>query len=171
MPSDPTYLYIEIADYRSDTNQSSLVGPDDATGPLTDTQVKSLILESMVMIDGFVGEGWEPFDEDQEFVFPRCIDTDSAGAVDLPRTLTIAARLLCDHILVNRTKGINPDDIQSESDLGYSYSKFDRKSKTNSTQLPDAVVELLERYRVAGGGGFFGIPSYCEYVYQRDCNN
>lgn len=149
--TDPTHFYITVDQYTTDTTQSGhVVG-------LSSDEVKSLILDSMVLIDAFIGKGGVPFDESQEFIFPRSEDVDSSGNAFVPRKLTLATRLLCDHLIVTRTKGVSPSEIASESDLGYSYSKFDRALKGNYTSLPDTVYELIEDYILGSGGGVLGI--------------
>ena len=146
MPNDPSIFYVSVADYRARTNQSAHVTT------LTDSQVKSLILDSMVMIDGQIGLGWVPFDEDQEFIFPRLSDTDSSGAF-VPRAITSATVLLADSLLVRRAKGFNPEDILSETDQGYSYTKKERQS---NSVLPEEVEALIQPF-VIGLGGVLGV--------------
>lgn len=145
MPSDPSLFYVTVSDYKTKSLQS-LSG-------FTNDQLKALLLDAMSQVDSYVGQGWKPFDEDQEFIFPRSSD-ETDGTAFIPRAITSATIIIADSILLMRTKGFRPDDIQSESADGTSYTKRQKKSLHNV--IPDEAVTLLDEYRI-GLGGVLGL--------------
>lgn len=146
MPSDPSLFYVTVSDYQTKSLQS-LSG-------LSNDQIKALVLDAMSQVDSYVGQGWKPFDEDQEFIFPRKSDKDDDGNGFIPRAITSATIIIADSILLMRTKGFRPDDIQSESADGTSYTKRQKRALHNV--IPDEAVTLLEKYRI-GLGGILGL--------------
>jgi hypothetical protein len=157
--SDPDHFYETVANYKTLTQQSALVSV------LTDGQVKALLLEAMSLIDGYIGRGWEPFATDQEFIFPRSQDQDSEGTAFVPRPVTTAARLVADAVMLRRTKGISPDEVQSESHLGFSYQKKQSPihNENGFAWFPQEAIALLEQYR--RNGGVFGLDESDELLY------
>lgn len=151
MPSDPSTYYVTVDDYRTSTSVPNLVGPDN-NGPLSDDQVKSLILRVMVEIDGYVGGRGTPLEDEQEFIFPRDGDVDSSGAADIPRPVTLAAVAIADAILQKRERGVLPDEVASEGNLGHSYSKFDRAQRpVGYEHWPNEAFVYLEGFWAKGG--------------------
>jgi hypothetical protein len=142
---NPDTYYITVSDYSDTTAQSQIVSA------LSPDQKNNLILEAMTLIDAHIGEGWERADSEQEFIFPRTIDINPL----IPRPITIATRLLADRLIVKQTKGILPDEMQSESDQGYSYSRFTTQKKHSI--LSDEILSLLDKYTMGTNGGYFGI--------------
>lgn len=147
MPSDPSLFYVSVADYKTLSLQSSHLAS------LSDDQVKSIVLDAMQQVDGYVGLGWKPFDDEQEFIFPRLHD-ENDGTAFIPRAITSATVIIADSILLRRTKGFSPDDIQSESALGFSYTK--RTQVKQHHTIPDEAVSLIQDYRI-GLGGVLGL--------------
>lgn len=145
--SDPTDFYETVDNFKTLTQQSTL------TGALTDDQVKALLLETMTVIDGYVGRGWTPFTEGQEFIFPRSIDEDSSGSSFIPRSVTLATRMIADAILVKRSKGVTPDELVSETDIGYSYTKASQNGNIDPlySWIPKDALALLAECRRVGG--------------------
>ena len=129
MPSNPDNFYITVSDYRDETQNPSLVGTSGSP-VLSDAQVTSLLLEAMVSIDSYIGAGWTPYADDQEFIFPREQDIDSDDAVEIPRPISIVARMVADAILLRRNtggkRGVLAHELASESNEGHSFSKHAR---------------------------------------------
>lgn len=148
MPSDPSLFYVTVDNYKTLSLQSSHLAS------LSDDQVKSLVLDAMQQVDGYVGLGWKPFDDEQEFIFPRSSDEDDDGVAFIPRAVTSATVIIADSILLRRTKGFSPDDIQSESALGVSYTKRAKTAKHHT--IPDEAIGLLQEYAI-GLGGVLGV--------------
>ncbi|QDT46168.1 hypothetical protein Pan258_01850 [Symmachiella dynata] len=127
MPSNPDTFYLSVSAYRDKTQYPSLAGTSDV---LSDDAATDLILEAMMSIDSYIGAGWTPLADDQEFIFPREQDTDSAGIAEIPRPIAIVTRMVADAILLKRPKGgkrgVLPQEISSESNEGHSYSKHSR---------------------------------------------
>jgi len=142
--------YCSLADYKAESLQQSYVAT------LSDTQITNLLLDVQLHIDSYIGNGWTPFDEEQEYVFPREVDTDSDGNSTIPRAVKAATILTADSILVKRTKGVSPDEIQSESDLGYSYTKFSKVNEQSHSVIPKDALSLIDKYAL-GSGGVFGL--------------
>lgn len=157
MPVNPEIFYLTADDYRTQTSVLSLVGSSEAP-VLSDDAVESLLLETMSVIDAYIGDGWTPFDDDQEFIFPRYQDEDASGVAFIPRAVSLSTRLIADAILQKRQKGVLPHELESESNLGHSFTK---KASGGATPLgfdviPPSALALLQKYRLAGGQ--FAIP-------------
>lgn len=146
MPSNPDLFYLEVDDYRDQTQVPALVSA-------TDSVVESLLLEAMVLIDAYIAEGWVRYDDDQEFIFPRIQDTDDDEAPFIPRPIALATRDIADAILTKRSKGILPDEIQSETNLSHSYTKKSQASTIDSgfEIIPSSTAAILEKFRRIGG--------------------
>src|SRR5947209_390827 len=114
--SDPDNMYLEADDYKEQTTVLTLVSA------LSGEAVTSLLLETMAEIDAYIGAGWAPLVDGQEFIFPRFRDTDSDGSAVIPRPVSLATRMIADAILRQRKKGVLPHEVASESKLGHSYS-------------------------------------------------
>ena len=157
MPSEPEIFYLTVEEYRAQTTVPSLVGSSDS-GPLTDDAVESLLLETMAVIDAYIGDGWTPYDDDQEFIFPRYQDEDDDGAAFVPRAVSLSTRMVADAILQKRQKGVLPHEVESESNLGHSVTKRALGSNIELpfSQIPPEAIGLLQRYRL--NGGTFAIP-------------
>ena len=127
MPSNPSTFYLTVENYRSKTQYPSLAGTSDV---LDDDDATDLILEAMTSIDSYIGAGWTPFTDDQEFIFPREQDTDSDDNAEIPRPVAIVTRMIADAILQKRAtggkRGVLPQELSSESNEGHSYSKHTR---------------------------------------------
>ena len=150
MPSDPTYFYITVANYRTQSQAQSCV-------PADDDAVESVILEAMVSIDAYIGKGWTPYASSQEFIFPREQDEDAAETPFIPRSISIATRKVADAILLKREKtgeqGVLAHEVASESNLGHSFS---RKQNVIDAPLgfewwPRDVFGLVQDYIRHGG--------------------
>lgn len=147
MPSNPETFYLSAEDYRDQTTVPSLVTP------LSDDEVTSLLLETMALMDAYIGDGWLPHEDDQEFIFPRSVDEDASGVAFIPRPVALAARMVADAILEERHKGVLPHMVASESSEGHSYAKHNRTVEPDMgfDVLPPSAIALLQRYRRMGG--------------------
>lgn len=129
MPSNPSTFYITVSDYRDETQNPSLVGSGESL-VLSNDQVTSLLLEAMVSIDSYIGAGWTPLVDDQEFIFPRAQDEDTDGNAVIPRAVSTVTRMVADAILQKRPtggkKGVLAHELASESNEGHSFSKHTR---------------------------------------------
>lgn len=154
MPSNPSTFYLSVSDYRSKTQYPSLAG---TTAVLSNDDATDLILEAMVSIDAYIGAGWTPFADDQEFIFPREQDEDSDGNAEIPRAVAIATRMVADAILQKRpqngNKGVLPQELQSESNEGHAYSKRNRtiEPEPGFEWWPPEAFAYLQKYRRVGG--------------------
>lgn len=144
---NPSLFYLSATDYRAQTQQSALVTP------LLDPAVESILLEVMVDIDRYIGAGWIPYDYNQEFIFPRDIDTDATSTPYIPRDVALATRLIADALLLKRSKGILPQEIESESKFNHSYTKRKRSIERDPgfEYWPDEAFSKLDHYRRTGG--------------------
>lgn len=140
-------IYLTAADYRTQTTVPDLVSP------LTDEEVEALLLEAMALLDAYVGEGWVPFTDGQEFIFPRCQDEDANGDPFIPRPVSLATRIAADAILEERHKGVLPHQVASEGNLGHSYAKHNRTAQPDLhfDVIPPKAMALLEKFKRAGG--------------------
>lgn len=147
MPSDPELFYLEVEDYQDQTTVPTTI---DA---MTDDEVESLLLETMAVIDAYIGSGWAPFDDSQEFIFPRCQDEDDDGNAFIPRPVSLATRMIADAIVQQRQKGVSPHEVASETNLGHSYSKKDSvvSGDHGFEVVPPSACGLLEKYKRQGG--------------------
>jgi hypothetical protein len=147
MPSNPETFYLTAADYREQTTVPTLITP------LTPEEVTDLLLETMVLIDAYVGDGWILFEDDQEFIFPRSVDEDEDGDADVPRPVALATRMIADAILEERQKGVLPHQVASESSEGHSYQKHTQSIEVDQgfAVFPPSAVALLQKYRRVGG--------------------
>lgn len=142
-------LYITVKDYRAQSQAPTIVPADDDV-------VEALILEGMVSIDAYIGLGWTPYYENQEFIFPRAHD-ELDGSPFIPRAVALATRKVADAILLRRQQqgeqGVLAHEVVSESNLGHSYSKRQRGADlpTGFEWWPPDVFALLERYVRRGG--------------------
>lgn len=148
---DPSVFYLSVSDYRAQSAVPSLLPTEDAA-------VKSLLLETMVEIDAYIGGGWARLDDDQEFLFPRIQDTDDAGDASIPRCVAIATRKIADAKLQKADAGILPHEIATESNLGHSYQKNTQRTEVRRgfEHWPPEVFAILEP--VAFAGGEFAVP-------------
>lgn len=154
MPSNPELFYLTAADYKPKTTVPSLVSA------LSDDAAEELLLEAMASIDAYIGKGWPPFEDEQEFIFPRSVDEDSSGDAFIPRSVAIATRMVADAILQKRQNGgkrILPSEVASESNLGHSYTKVRStvERPTGFQWWPEEVFAFLEPY--VRRGGYLGL--------------
>jgi hypothetical protein len=147
MSTDPETFYLSAADYRGKSLVSALVTP------LTSEEVEELLLETMVLIDAYIGEGWSPSSENQEFIFPRYVDEDVNGTAEVPRSIALATRIIADAILEERQKGVLPHQVAGESSEGHSYQKHGRiiEPQQGFELFPPSAIALLTKYRRVGG--------------------
>lgn len=152
MPTNPEIFYLTEAEYRNQTTVPSLVGSSESE-VLTDDEVESLLLEAMALIDAYIGDGWTPYDDDQEFIFPRYQDEDASETAFIPRAVSLSTRLIADAILQQRQKGVLPHELESESNLGHSFSKKASGATTpfGFDVIPPTALGLLQKYRLGGG--------------------
>lgn len=155
MPENPEHFYLSVADYKAQTLVPSIVNS------MSDDAVGSLLLETMALIDAYIGDGWMPFDDDQEFIFPRCRDEDSDGSPFIPRPVSLATRMTADSLMQKRQKGISPHEVASETNLGHSYTRKEStvESDIGFEDIPPSAIALLEKYKQ--GGGVFAVSPQC----------
>ena len=117
--------------------------------PLTREEVESLLLETMTEIDAYLGFGWTPLVDEQEFIFPRDLDKDDDGIVVIPRPVSLATRHVADAILTLRKRGVLPHQVAAESKLGHSVTKHDRRAEPEAgfEHWPPVVFGLLQKLR------------------------
>ncbi len=150
MPSNPELFYLDEEDYQAQTTVPNLVDP------LSDDAVELLLLETMAVIDAYVGQGWTPYDDDQEFIFPRYQDEGDDGEPFIPRPVSLATRMIADAIMQQRQSGVSPHEVASETNLGHSYSKKEATpADAGFDFIPSTALALLEKYKRQGG--MFGI--------------
>lgn len=144
--SDPSTFYLSVDDYREQSSVPDLVDTDDDV-------VKSLLLDTMVEIDAYIGGGWAPLEEDQEFLFPRLQDTDDAGDAAIPRCVAIATRKIADAKLQKAVSGVLPHEVATESNLGHSYQKNTQRTEVRRgfEHWPPEVFAILEPVAFVGG--------------------
>ncbi len=146
MPLNPETFYLSAVDYRSQTTVPNLITP------LTDDSVELLLLETMAVIDAYIGEGWTPHESDQEFIFPRSVDEDLDGESVIPRSVSLATRLIADAIMEERRTGVLPHLVASEGNEGHSYSKTTQSMNELEFQvIPPTALALLQKFRRIGG--------------------
>lgn len=147
MPTNPETFYLSAATYREKSTVPALVTP------MAPEEVEELLLETMALIDAYVGDGWAPHDDDQEFIFPRSADEDVNGTAEVPRSIALATRIIADAMLEERQKGILPHQVAGESSEGHSYQKHTRSIEpTQGFDLfPSSAIALLAKYRRFGG--------------------
>lgn len=145
--SNPDTFYLTAEEYGQQTTVPTLVNQ------LPGNQVTSLLLETMAEIDGYIGGGWTPFDDEQEFIFPRCQDTDSEDNAVIPRPVSLATRMIADAILSKRVKGVLPHELAGESNLGHTYNKRQRtiEPPLGLEHWPPQAFVHLDRYCHHGG--------------------
>jgi hypothetical protein len=160
---NPEVFYVTANEYRGLAEDGETVAVTQLkttvpalVSPLSSDEVTSLLLDAMVEIDAFIGGGWEPLEDGQEFTFPRCQDTDDDGAAVIPRAVALATRMVADAIISKRKRGVLPHEIASESKLGHSYSKHTRGSAPDFgfEHWPPEAMAILDRagfYRKIGG--------------------
>ena len=140
--TNPDVFYLSADDYRAQTLVPALVTP------LSDDAVTSLLLEVMVDIDAYIGVGWTPLKDGQEFIFPRYQDTDPG----MPRSIAIATRLIADAILTKRSKGVLPHEVVSEGNLGHNYQKkATPQARAGFEYFPPEACAKLEPFIRSGG--------------------
>lgn len=152
MPTEPEIFYLTEEEYRAQTTVPSLVG-SSGSPVLSEDEVESLLLETMALIDAYIGDGWTPFDEDQEFIFPRLRDEDDEGNAFIPRSVSLATRLIADAIVQQRKRGVLPHEVSSEGNLGHSVTKRERGAaiEVGFDVFPPNAIAILQKYRLAGG--------------------
>ena len=151
--SDPTIFYLSVDEYAGTDEVDGLTTVPTLVDQLSSEQVKALLLETMVEIDGYCGSGWTPFNDEQEFTFPRYQDTDDDGNPVIPRPVALSTRMIADAILQKRQKVMLPHEVESESNLGHSYTK---RKQTQEAEFglehwPPQAFKHLEKYRRIGG--------------------
>lgn len=154
--SDPTYFYLTADEYvgtgEGEEAVAGLTQVPTLVTPLSSEAVTALLLETMAQIDAYCGGGWTPFEDDQEFIFPRCQDTDSDGNALIPRSVALATRMIADAILSKRAEGVLPHEVASEANLGHSVTrKATQQVEQGFEHFPPAVFGLLQKYRKFGG--------------------
>lgn len=142
--ANPELFYLSADEYRTQSTAQALVSP------LTDEQVTALLLEIMVAVDGYVGNGWTPLDDGQEFVFPRYQDTDAGDNGTIPRPVALVTRVLADALLTLRARGVLPHMVASESSLGLTM-KQTKQPEPGYEWWPPEAFAYLEQYRWNGG--------------------
>ena len=142
--TDPSVFYLSVADYREQTLAPTPISK------LADSAVKSLLLETMARIDAYVGGGWEPFADGQEFIFPRSADEDDDGNAVIPRPVQLATRMIADAVVKKRQSGVLAHEVASESNLGHSYQRKtgSRAGEYGFEDFPPEAAKLLEQYRL-----------------------
>lgn len=151
MPSNPDVFYLSVADYRTKTQAPTLAEV------FSDDDVEELLLEAMTSLDAYIGPGWTPLVDDQEFIFPREQDVDSSDTAEIPRPIAIATRLIADAILLRRpsggNRGVLPQEISSESNEGHSFTKRSQtiEPMQGFSWWPEDVFGLLQKYVRHGG--------------------
>lgn len=150
--TDPALFYLSAEEYREQTTAPTLVSS------LSDSAVKPHLLRCMVEIDAYIGEGWTPYTDGQEFVFPRSRDENSAGEPEIPRAVSLATCMIADAILQQRNMGVLPHEVASESNLGHSFTKHTKRVETEKgfEHWPPQVFALLDPLRL--NGGFLAVP-------------
>ncbi|HEV7282301.1 MAG TPA: hypothetical protein VGN57_19015 [Pirellulaceae bacterium] len=154
MPSNPELFYLTAADYRTQSTVQTLLQAK------TNEEVESLVIEAMALIDAYIGSGWAPYDDEQEFVFPRTQD-ENAGETFIPRRVALATRMVADSMLERRHKGVLPHEVASWGGEGHSYTKHKRtqEAEIGFESFPPEVYPLLDPYRRVGG--YFAVGEPC----------
>lgn len=159
MPSNPSLFYITAADYRAKTKVPDLVGADD-DGAMSDDEVEELVLETMAMIDAYIGEGWIRNEDDQEFIFPRIQDEED-NTPYIPRSIALATRLIADAIVSKQSGRMLAHEVTSETNLGHSYTKKDSSQAESGFEIfPPSAIALLDKYRRLGGVFGINVPTF-----------
>ena len=160
--SDPTYPYLSTGGYREQSLQPSLVDPRPHA------QLASLILEVMVDIDRYIGDGWLPYDYLQEFTFPRDIDTDVTSTPTIPRDVGIATRMIADAPPEQRMHEGHPaagDRVRDQPRaLLPEAEAFDRRHP-GFEYWPDEAFSKLDHYRRTGGSLAVSNPDVLGYPH------
>lgn len=155
-------LYLSADAFRAKTQAPTLVTP------LTDEEVEDLIIEAMIEIDAYAGDGWTPHDDAQEYVFPRLQDTDGEDNGTVPPTVALATRILADAILQQRSGGVLAHEVESETNLGHSYTKRrGAQAPPGYEHWPPRLFALLANYRSFGGQLALNDPYPVDWVYVR----
>lgn len=150
MPNDPDTLYIELADYRKKSRAKPIIQQ------MEDEDLTEYIIEAMTLMDSYLGTAWNRDEEDQEFIFPRDIDTDQLEAPYIPRGISLACRIIVDNLVRKDMGGVAAHEVQSESNAGHSYSKFDgAQPERGFGDIPPRAMGLLAPF--AENGMFFAI--------------
>lgn len=150
--SDPTYFYLTADEYAGTDTTDGITQVPTLVSALSSDEVTALLLETMAQIDAFCGGGWTPFEDDQEFIFPRYQDTDSDGNALIPRPVALATRMIADAILTKRSEGVLPHEVASETNLGHAYTrKQTSQSEPGFEHFPPEACGLLQQYRKTGG--------------------
>lgn len=144
--TNPTYFYLTAEDYKEQTFVPAMVRD------LSDDAIESLLLEIMAGIDAYVGPQVR-YDSKQEFYFPRYEDTDDAGINPfIPRPVSLATRIIADATLKRRISGVSPHELQSETNLGHSFTrKQTAMTEKGFEDWPPEAFRLLDQYRNNGG--------------------
>lgn len=160
MPSNPDTFYLTADDYRVKTTVPNLLKP------LSEEDVTDVLLEAMTILDARIGEGWAPYENEQEFIFPRSVDEDANRAPFIPRSISLATRMIADSILEKRENGVLPHEVASESSEGHSYSKHARMVDDGFDIIPPEAKNIIQKYvRV---GGQWAVPGEDMLYYHRD---
>lgn len=147
MPSNPDTFYLTAEVYKAQTTVSPLVTL------LTEEEVTDVLLEAMTLIDAYIGDGWMPYDDEQEFIFPRSLDEDANEDPYIPRPISLATRMIADAILEEREKGVLPHQVAGEGSEGHSYTKHSRMVEPDSgfEVIPPSALALLQKFKRTGG--------------------
>lgn len=145
--ANPDTWYLTAAEYRAQSTVPTLFSSS------SDAEVQSLLLEVMAGIDAFIGGGWEPFTDGQEFIFPRVQDTDDDEEAMIPRSVSLATRMIADAVLKKRQRGILDHEVASDTRLGRSVVKHKRsiEAEIGTEHWPPEAVLLLQKYKRVGG--------------------
>lgn len=144
---NPELFYLAEDEYRQQTLCPQLVEP------LTDSAVDALLLEVMSAIDAYIGSGYTPYDDDQEFIFPRDKDIDASKEPFIIRPVSLATRILADALMQKRAYGVLPHEVASESNIGHEYTlkKTTTDIEPQFAWFPPEAITLLMPLRNVGG--------------------
>lgn len=150
MASAPDTLYITEQEYRKTTRIKPIVQSMDQEA------VVDYIVEAMMLIDRKVGTAWVKDDEDQEFAFPRDIDTEDLDSPYIPRGVVMACKLIADALIKKDMGAVNAHEIQSETNAGHSYTKVEQsRAERGFEDIPPRAMAHLAEF--CEGGMFFAV--------------
>lgn len=150
MPAAPDTLYITVEEYRDHSKIKPIITRFE------DVDVEDYIVEAMMLIDGYIGTAWNRDSSDQEFIFPRDIDTEDLEAPYIPRGIETACRMICDVIIKKDMGAVSAHEIQSETNAGHSYTKVQgNRPERGFEDIPPRALGILSQY--AENGMYFAI--------------